>query len=155
MGERDLQARRYLVIIESFNDAIQNAKHSKEPGTGEQEGQNIFNVLFGSDIQDSSVPWTGGLPPQTSNEQSTQPWPNLAIREGDLQIPQPSQPSQQAPINNDSGENSSFNPTQWPSNSLGEQLDDSIDFDSFWWPGQGTDALNGNNHVPLYMMKPM
>ncbi|RDW91982.1 hypothetical protein BP5796_01376 [Coleophoma crateriformis] len=165
MAEADIQASRYLHIIQTFNDAIQSARNAKaQPMMQENESQNIFNVLFGHDTPAASndlqplMPhevWTGGMMPDPNNPAMS--WDATS---------QMAQQHQHGMMNN--GTDAGYLPQQqgvggmsWAAGMETQAVDDSIDFDSFWWPhptpGGGQDNMGaGDVHVPLYgLMKPM
>ncbi|KAL3418607.1 fungal specific transcription factor domain-containing protein [Phlyctema vagabunda] len=116
MGEADPQARRYLHIIESFYTSIKAARKSKESASSvEPEGQNIFNVLFGTD-----VPSLGPSQTQAQTQVPIMQWPP----EGNWV----------------EGAAASMN---W--NPAPGMLDEAIDFDSFWWPPLPQQQQQGSN----------
>jgi hypothetical protein len=135
-AEVDSQARRYLTILEAFDQQLQADQLARQQQTGAAsvEGQNIFNVLFGREGEQSvdvnGVGSSGGLPVD----------PNAAAAAGGVGAV---------------GIVSSV-PWSMPA-TVGGMGEDMIDFDSIWWPMEGQDGfadvtggMGNMERVPLY-----
>jgi hypothetical protein len=135
-AEVDSQARRYLTILEAFDQQLQADQLARQQQTGAAsvEGQNIFNVLFGREgeqgVDVNGVGSSGGLPVD----------PNAAAAAGAV---------------GGVGIASSV-PWSMPA-TVGGMGEDMIDFDSIWWPMEGQDGfadvtggMGNMERVPLY-----
>jgi hypothetical protein len=150
-AEADPHARRYLTILESFNDTIQASQQARLSVSGSPNGPSIFNILFGSSSGQAGFD-------KASMEKSlstglAQPWEvDEAGLEGAVGSLLAADSQYEAPATDGRAAGSA----SWPLLPSGI-LDDSIDFSGVWWSGgQDNFVLDNDVQVPLYgLMEPI
>jgi hypothetical protein len=147
-GDADPQARRYQTILESFLDAIQKDKRTKEQNADPDEpSHNVFNMLFGNDISivngDTSL-MVSQMPPAPAAPLDWVDGRFAANRTGLDAL---------GFVSGAQEENMSV--SSWMEELAGKS-DDSVDGNGIWWnAGQDIFTASGDIRVPLYgLMEP-
>jgi hypothetical protein len=139
-AQADAHARRYITILESFNDTIHASHKAKMSARGSSDDWSIFNVLFGGDgVQ------VDPEPSFTQNSMGTglvSSWPvgEAASDDAIRLLPE---------------DQKAIEVAAWPA-SLSGLANEPIDFDGIGWPdAQDNFELTNDVRVPLYgLMEP-